>query len=274
MAEVPKAVRLPRIREESIVIVGLGAIVVASWIVLFDPRSLDQHRLLGHRELAEIGAGSPRFALHLAAWTLMVVAMMLPTTVPLIAQFLRLVRLRGDRHRLLSALLAGYLATWLLYGAAVHLVDWTLHRALAGGTSPPGALPVLAISVLAAAAAYQLTPLKLQCLRRCRSPRTFLLEHWHGLHVGRDAVLLGIRHGLYCLGCCWALMLVMFAVGAASVLCMLALTGLMVFEKNLSRGSLVPRLAGAALALPAAWQLAALAATNLVREPVPWWAPG
>src|SRR5947208_313692 len=102
-------------------------------------------------------------------------------------------------------------------------------------------------AILLLAGAYQFTPLKTMCLEKCRSPYSFLVSHWSGKHAGRDAFRLGIRHGLFCLGCCWTLMLLMFAIGGANLGWMLALGALMAAERATRWGRRLTRPLGGAL---------------------------
>jgi len=106
---------------------------------------------------------------------------------------------------------------------------------------------------------YQFTPLKQMCLEKCRSPYMFLVEHWRGRNAGSDALRLGVRHGLFCLGCCWTLMLLMFAVGGANLGWMLALGTLMAAERSTRWGRYLTAPVGVALVLWAVLHLAGIA---------------
>src|SRR5262245_5359158 len=158
----------------------------------------------------------------------MTVAMMLPSSLPLVTLFRRAIARRADARGLLARLLLGYLAIWALFGMIAYLGDATLHRAIAAA---PVAAWLVAPAVALAAGAYQFTALKHACLERCRSPYSFLAAHWRGRQPGRDALRLGARHGLFCLGCCWTLMLLLFAVGGMNLGWMLGLAALMAAER-------------------------------------------
>jgi predicted metal-binding membrane protein len=187
-----------------------------------------------------------------AVWLVMIGAMMLPTTVPLARMFVvvtaRVPRPTGAR----VAFLAGYLALWSGFAAAALLGDRGVD-ALLGRAAPSG---LVLGAVLVVAGVFQLTPWKHHCLTVCRSPWMFLWQYYgRGF---RGAWMLGVRHGTFCLGCCWALMLVMLGTGVSSMRWMLALTGAMLVEKAAPKGFrlAVPLggaliLAGAAVLLPA-----------------------
>jgi predicted metal-binding membrane protein len=153
-------------------------------------------------------------------WTVMMAAMMLPSVWPTVLVYRRLQAARRERGQpaawMGSAwLLAGYLAAWTVAGL-VGFAVLKAGRALDIDTlSWDRSGPLLAGGVIVAAAVYQLTPLKDVCLRHCRGPFSFLLEHWRPGPVG--ALRMGARHGLWCIGCCWALMAALFALGVMSI---------------------------------------------------------
>jgi predicted metal-binding membrane protein len=245
---------------------SLGAVILAAWGVLALWGASPYAGLLDH---GEIGAGSlaPGAALvvFVVGWTLMTVAMMLPSSLPLVNLFRRFVAHRPDGNRLLALLLAGYLGVWAYFGALAYVGDGALH-ALVGWLWPRREdAPPIAALLLLVAGAYQFTPLKQMCLDKCRSPYSFLVQHWKGKHAGRDALVLGIRHGLFCLGCCWTLMLLMFAVGGASLGWMLALGALMTAERTTRTGRRLTRPLGGALILWALLDLAGALTVPFVR---------
>ena len=137
---------------------------------------------------------------------------------------------------LVVLLVAGYLSTWTLFGVLVHLGDWGLHGAIERSVWLEANAWVLAAATLALAGLYQFTPLKYHCLDKCRSPLSFIMGHWRGTHEPARAFGLGVHHGIFCIGCCWSLMLLMFAVGVGNVGWMLALGTVMAVEKNVPWG--------------------------------------
>jgi predicted metal-binding membrane protein len=160
------------------------------------------------------------FGWFVGAWVVMMGAMMLPSAAPTVALY---ARLAGSRRPLLFA--AGYLVVW--GGAGV--LGFAGAEAAGGVLTWDRAGRWVAGAVLLAAAAYQLTPLKDACLAGCRSPLGFLLRSWRGGRLG--ALRMGAAHGAWCLGCCWALMLSLFALGVMSVAWMAFVAGLIAFEK-------------------------------------------
>jgi predicted metal-binding membrane protein len=184
-------------------------------------------------------------ALFLVAWQAMIAAMMLPSSLPLIRLFAIASRRQPRPSVALLGFLGGYALVWTSFGALAFLGDAGVHRAAE-------ALPwlhdrpwLLAGSVLALAGAFEFSQLKDACLSKCRHPGPYLLGHYRRGASG--AFRLGLGHGLFCLGCCWALMLVMFAAGVAVLWWMAALTALMVYEKVGRHGEQVRPVAGAVL---------------------------
>jgi predicted metal-binding membrane protein len=163
-----------------------------------------------------------------AAWTIMMAAMMLPSAAPLV-----LLYSRGAPSRATLLLVFGYLAVWAAAGIPAYI----------GSELMPMSWSPL---VLAAAGVYQLAPAKEACLGKCRTPADFLMQHW-----GRSALRLGVEHGLWCLGCCWALMAVLVLVGMMGVRWVVGLSILVALEKLTTRGVVVSRLTGVALLVAA-----------------------
>lgn len=191
-------------------------------------------------------------ALLAGAWLEMTAAMMLPTTIPMVRMF-TVVSARAPRTALVrTAFLAGYLALWLAFAlAAVALATALRAWAAPAQMSWVAARPHLVLAtVLAIAGVFQLTPLKDRCLTQCRDPRAFLFAHYR--RGVRGAWNLGLRHGWSCLGCCWALMLIMFGTGLGNVLAMLALTAVMLIEKTASWGRRIVTPIGIGLLIAAA----------------------
>ncbi len=175
-------------------------------------------------------------------WGVMMAAMMLPTAMPMVSVFGTLNKNRGEVGRT-AAFVTGYLALWTAFAAAATATQWTLQTK--GLLSPMivSMSPVLSTALLMIAGAFQFTPLKQACLRACRSPLGFLLTDWRDGLWG--AARMGVRHGLYCLGCCWALMALLFVGGAMNLLWIAALTLLVAMEKIAPKGEILAKALGA-----------------------------
>lgn len=223
---------------ERVFVALMAALVLLAWLALWlSGRSHDHGFLHAFHSLEPFGAGIELALLFVAGWTVMVIAMMLPTSLPLVVMFRTLVRGRRDRRSLVALLVAGYLGVWTLFGVAVYLGGWAMNRAVHESAWLGANTWVLGAGVLVLAGVYQFTPLKHRCLEKCRSPLSFITGHWSGSRERSQALRLGAHHGLFCVGCCWSLMLLMFLVGAAgALLWMLVLGAVMAVEKNASWG--------------------------------------
>jgi predicted metal-binding membrane protein len=196
----------------------------------------------------------PRVVLLWAMWAVMMTAMMLPTAAPLVLLYAAAARTNGERgrpaHRI-YALAGGYVLVWALFSVAAT----ALHRLLASWlVLTPMMEPSTAIAgaiVLAIAGLYQLTPIKRACLRTCRSPLGFMMERWRRGVAG--AFRLGVQHGVHCLGCCWAMMLILFAGGVMNLAVIVTLTLWVVVEKFAPFGARTPVVTGVGLIAMAVW---------------------
>lgn len=207
------------------------------------------------------------FTVFLIGWVVMVAAMMLPTMVPMARMFTMVTADVPARRRVLGAFYGSYLVVWLAAGVLGLGVAFMINRATDG---VPARL-VLA-GALAVAGVFQFTTLKSRCLTQCRDPRSFIFSRYRR-GIGA-AWSLGLRHALSCLGCCWALMAVMFAVGSGGLIWMLGLTAVMAAEKSARWGRRLTKPVGVALLL-AAVIIAALALTSMASEsPFPRPMPG
>jgi len=185
--------------------------------------------------------------LHAGAWVLMIVAMMLPTTLPLLGIFTRVTAGRARSGLLLALLVLGYLVAWGGFGLVAHAADSGIHRVAGRFDWLTSHAWVIGALILVLAGAFQFSALKHRCLDRCRAPAGFVSSRWSGRRPVRESFRIGLDHGLFCIGCCWALMLVMFAVGMGNLGWMLALTAVMAAERNLPSGRRLAAPAGVAL---------------------------
>jgi len=172
---------------------------------------------------------------YAAAWLLMIAAMMLPTTIPLLRIFRRITSGRADAPTLAGILVGGYALAWLGFGLVAYGLDLAVRAAATSGWLLAHGWVVGSI-VIGGAGAFQFSALKYACLARCRSPFGFVNARWRGRRPLGESLRLGVEHGLFCVGCCWALMLVTFVVGMGSLGWMLLLAAVMAAEKNLRWG--------------------------------------
>lgn len=235
--------------ERRVFLAVLGSLVGFAWIALWIWGRSPYARYLSHQQLGELGAGSVLLpiTLYLIGWTLMTLAMMLPTAVPLLETFRRLITAREDRTQLLALVISGYLAVWLAFGIAAHIADWFLHEIVERNSWLEARAWLIGAATLMLAGAFQFSRLKYRCLDKCRAPLSFVTEYWRGRNERRNAFFLGIHHGIFCVGCCWALMLLMFGVGVGNVAWMLGLGAVMAAEKNFPWGRKVSAPIGIAL---------------------------
>ena len=188
-------------------------------------------------------------------WTIMMVAMMTPSVIPMLFTFSRAshsLRAESEAGRATLAFLMGYVVLWLGFGVVAAVVQGALEKF--GIVSTMGASTNRALSaiLLLSAGSYQFLPLKHRCLAKCRAPLGFLFTEWRDGSGG--AFLMGLRHGEYCAGCCWLLMALLFVAGTMNLVWIAALTIAVLMEKIVSSGS-ISRLLGAVAIGGAAWVL-------------------
>ena len=180
-----------------------------------------------------------------AMWVVMMVGMMAGTAAPVLFLFVaaRRGRLNGHVWSAASMFAVGYILVWAGFSAGAALVQWALHQAAMLSPSVAASSPRVGGAILLMAGTYQLTPFKGACLTQCRSPLGFLMTHWHDGNLG--ALRMGVGHGWYCLGCCWAVMCVLFVVGVMNLVWVAALSVFVLVEKVGPAGVVVARVAGA-----------------------------
>ena len=241
-------------RDRAILGAALAALCLVAWASLVAWSGSAAGASLHHD-----GGSGPlalQASLFTAGWTLMIVAMMLPSSIPLVLTFAALIGRRRQPRLLVLLLLAGYLVTWGAFGLGAWVLDRGIHVAVE-------ALPWLAAhpqlivgATLLAAGLWQFSPLRDRCLDECRTPLGFVVARWRGTSERREAFSMGIAHGVFCVGCCWSLMLVMFGVGLGSLTAMLVLGAITAAEKNLPWGRRISRPLGILLVLAAVYAVA------------------
>ena len=220
-----------------------GALV--AWIVTVD-------RMRG----MDAGPGTDLGGLgwFLGIWVTMMAAMMLPSVAPMTLLFARIARERRGRGRAFVptwVFLAGYLGAWTVYGLAAYGLFRLVTTLGADWLAWDRAGPYVAGGAILAAGLYQLTPLKEVCLRHCRGPMHYLLHGWREGRLG--ALVMGAEHGLYCVGCCWGLMVALFAVGVMSLFWMAVVATVIFAEKVLPYGLRLSRAFALALVALGIW---------------------
>jgi predicted metal-binding membrane protein len=244
--------------------IGIAALLLAAalvaWIVTVD-------RMQG----MDAGPGTDLGGLgwYVGVWVTMMAAMMLPSVAPMVLIFTRISR---ERHRQGRAgfvptwvFLVGYLAAWTAYGLLAYGVFRLVTALDSGFLAWDEAGPYVAGGAIAAAGLYQLTPLKDLCLRHCRGPMHFILHGWREGRTG--ALRMGVEHGLYCVGCCWGLMVILFAVGVMSVFWMAAVAGIIFAEKVFPYGLRLSRVFALAFVAFGIWIAAAPSSVPGLTDP-------
>ncbi|NHL69057.1 DUF2182 domain-containing protein [Burkholderia ambifaria] len=252
-------------RERVVTLLGLTALAGACWAYLWTGAgtgmsALDMTAvaLFPHRLADDMGAMAPSLATVILMWWVMMIAMMTPGAAPLVLLYRRVLRHHdpaGAESAFTSTfLLAGYLASWFAFSVVAAGLQMLLQPAgLISGMMLWSKSAVLSAIVLALAGIYQFSPLKQACLRQCRSPVRFLTTYWRPGITG--SFLLGVRHGAYCVGCCWLLMALLFVGGVMNVVWIVALSLFVLIEKVLPGGERIGRALGVVLI---AWAVATL----------------
>jgi predicted metal-binding membrane protein len=266
----------PALGERLLVVGGLIIISVLAWAYTIQmAQTMGAHAppavggVAEHGVHAMAGHGAMHSAItpHLAAWgaetiwmtfimwAVMMAAMMLPTAIPMVLAFMIVNRQRESGGVIVPiwAFTSGYLSTWTVYSAGATVAQWALLRAALLSPAKLVSGPVLGGILLIAAGIFQWTPWKDACMAKCRNPIGFLLTHWRPGNMG--AFSLGSRYGFYCVGCCWLLMMLSFALGVMNLIWMAALTVFMLIEKVSPAGQFISRAAGIGLMAWGGWML-------------------
>ena len=229
-------------------------LVFAAWVIADLAYLTNQQELLDHHYLLDVSHLPVLEALviFLASWQIMTVGMMLPSSMPMITMVVHAGRQQRRPLAIPAAFLTAYAVVWTAFALLAFLADAQIHWLVRHWFWLATHSWVIGATTFAIAGIFQFTPLKTHCLNQCRSPFNFFVRYYH--KGAGPAWRLGLRHGLYCLGCCWALMLVMFGIGIGSLVWMALLTGVMVIEKAIPGGQrLSPALGVALLGLAALW---------------------
>jgi predicted metal-binding membrane protein len=246
------------LRQRVVILAALAAVVALAWLYLFREAADMTATMAGmDRSMAMPPRGAIELVLLFAMWWVMMVGMMLPGVAPVILTFAtvnRNRRARGESYVPAALFAAGYLLAWGGFSLGATLAQEALERAaLLSPMDMTTNSRMFGGLLFLAAGLYQFTPVKLTCLRFCRSPLDFVVNHWRDGPGG--ALRMGLTHGLHCLGCCWILMLLLFVGGVMNLLWVAALAIVVLVEK-LMAGPWIGRTGGILLAAYGLWLLA------------------
>ena len=245
-------------------IIGAGLAftgAVAWWYTIYEARRMNLTGVceclgmkMGGPELGAWSAGAllPLFLM----WAVMMLAMMLPSAAPMILTFASVARnrRRADRPYVpVAVFAAGYVVIWCAFSAIIAVAQWLLHRGAVLSAEMASASAVFAGVLLLMAGVFQFTPLKKTCLTHCRAPLEFIMTRWR--EGWRGSFRMGIDHGAFCAGCCWALMALLFVLGVMNILWIAVLTIVVALEKMLPRAKWLSTATGVLLAGWGGWVL-------------------
>jgi predicted metal-binding membrane protein len=251
-------------RDRLVVAGGLVVVIALAWVHLWlmaagmrPPGT--EHGSMGGMDMAMPATapmGIPGVASLFAMWAVMMAAMMLPSAAPMTLLFASIQRRRRESASpavSTGVFVAGYLLVWTAFSVVAAMAQVLLHDAALLSPMMASTSTALGAGLLIVAGVYQWTPLKNLCLTRCRTPIGFLTSEWREGRSG--AFVMGIRHGAYCLGCCWALMALLFVAGVMNLLWIAVLAALVLAEKALPAGNWIGRAAGVAFVAAGVWML-------------------
>lgn len=243
------------LRRERLIIGGcLAAVVILAWLYLFHAKTAMAGMDMPGMVMLDLSKwGLTAVLLLFVMWTVMMVAMMVPSAAPMILAFLTVNQRRkaADRPFVPVAIfLFGYLTVWTAFSAVATFAEWELHQAAMLSTTMTATNRALNGGLLIAAGVFQWTPLKRACLKGCRSPLSFLMSEWRDGVTG--AFVMGLRHGAYCVGCCWFLMALLFVAGVMNLLWVAIIAIFVMAEKIGPKGELLARVTGVVLTIAGA----------------------
>ena len=233
-------------RADTLGIVACLFIVIAlSWLYLFNMAADMDAMHLAMPDMS-VKAWDMSYALMMfLMWSIMMVGMMLPSVIPAVLIYQGIVRKAASEGKTITPtwiFTGGYLLMWVLFSILACAAQWALDHAALLSPMMVSTSSTLGAALLICAGIYQWLPLKNACLRHCRSPIEFLSSHWQTGNKG--ALIMGARHGLYCLGCCWVLMSLLFLGGVMNLLWIALITVFVLIEKLLPYGDIGGKLIG------------------------------
>ncbi len=257
-------------RDRAVVVAALALIIALAWADLvwlandmwMGGMDMTDFRMIPAGQGLMMPESAPwqpiEFGYVFAMWVVMMIGMMTPSAAPMILIYARVGRQGASAGQPFAAsawFAAGYLLSWTGFSLVATSAQWALQRTALLTPMMESASNILGGIVLIAAGLYQWTAFKDACLSYCQAPLTFIMRHGGFRREAGGALMLGLRHGLYCIGCCWAIMVLLFVGGVMNLLWIAALAILVLLEKVLPFGRLVARLAGIAFVVGGAWLL-------------------
>jgi predicted metal-binding membrane protein len=237
-------------RDRTIVVYGLVVISALAWAYMVYLAWDMEHMNMEMAMPRMMAWGALDLVLLFVMWAVMMVAMMVPSAGPLILIVTAVNRKRQEREDPVlptAVFLTGYLLVWAGFSVLATLTQWGLHTLALLSPMMVSTSSILGGVLLLAAGIFQWTPLKHACLTHCRSPLGFLMTRWRD--GARGALVMGVEHGIFCVGCCWILMVLLFVAGVMNLLWVATIAAFVLAEKLFSRGELIGRVAGGVLVL-------------------------
>jgi predicted metal-binding membrane protein len=252
-------------RDRSIVLIGLGAIILLSWAYM-GYLAWDMANMM---DMSEVSMGMemamPNFQpwgiidllLVFIMWTVMMFAMMTPSAAPMVLMYSKINRQRQSQQKPVilgtAIFFLGYLLVWTAFSAAATLAQGGLHAATLLSPMMETTSPVLGGIILITAGVFQFTRLKYACLSHCRTPLGFLMAEWREGKLG--ALIMGLRHGVFCVGCCWLIMALLFVSGVMNLIWITVIAAYVLVEKLLPGGHKVSWSIGALMTGWGVWMI-------------------
>jgi predicted metal-binding membrane protein len=267
-----QAIELVLRRDRAVVVAALVVITGLAWayvLWLANDMAMGGMDMTGFRMIpAGMGLMMPasapwqpiEFTFMFVMWVVMMIGMMTPSAAPMVLLYARVGRLavmQGKPFANSNWFFGGYLLAWVAFAVVATLAQWAVQRASLLTPMMESASAIFGSALLITAGLYQWTPLKDACLRQCQAPLLFIQRHGGFRRDAIGSLGLGIRHGAYCVGCCWALMALLFVGGVMNLLWIAALTIFVLLEKVIPAGRVIARVAGGVLVAGGGWLLAA-----------------
>ncbi|HLX17578.1 MAG TPA: DUF2182 domain-containing protein [Bradyrhizobium sp.] len=267
-----QAIELVLRRDRVVMVAALVAITGLAWayvLWLANDMAMGGMDMTGFRMIpAGMGLMMPalvpwqptEFIFVFVMWVAMMIGMMTPSAAPMVLLYARVGRqaaMQGKPFANSNWFFGGYLLAWVAFALVATLAQWGVQRASLLTPTMESASAIFGSALLIAAGLYQWTPLKHACLRQCQAPLQFIQRHGGFRRDAKGSLGLGIRHGAYCVGCCWALMALLFVGGVMNLMWIAALTIFVLLERVIPAGHMIARVAGGVLIAGGGWLLAA-----------------